>query len=47
MYLDQEKKMVGVRILIGKHGCDVECCPRLPDKALSAKGDAFGDVACQ
>jgi hypothetical protein len=46
-YLDQEKKMVGVRILVGEHGCDVKCCPCLPKKALSAKSDAFGDVACQ
>jgi hypothetical protein len=46
-YLDQEKNMVGGRILVGEHGCDIECCPCLPDKVLSTEGDAFGDVACQ
>jgi hypothetical protein len=45
--LDQEKKMVGVRILVREHGCDVECYPCLPNKAFSAEGDAFGDVTCQ
>jgi hypothetical protein len=46
-YLDQEKKIVGGWILVGEHGCDVECCPCMPDVALSAEGDAFGDVAYQ
>jgi hypothetical protein len=46
-YLDQEKKMVGVRILVGEQGCDVECYPCLPVNAFSTEGDAFGNVACQ
>jgi hypothetical protein len=46
-YLDQGKKMVGARILIREHGCDVKCYLRLPDKAFSTEGDAIGDVAYQ
>jgi hypothetical protein len=47
MYLDQEKKMTGSGILLHEYGCDVECCPSFSDKAFSAEGDAFGDVACE
>jgi hypothetical protein len=39
--------MVGFRILVGEHGCDIERYPCLPDVAFSAEGDALGDIACQ
>jgi hypothetical protein len=46
-YLDQEQEMNGLWILVSVHGCNIKCCPRIPDVALSAEGNTLGDKAYQ
>jgi hypothetical protein len=46
-YLDQEKKIDGLWLLVREQKRNVKCGPGVPDVSFPAVGYAFGNIACQ